>query len=76
MSGIPNEDSNHFVLLSSRPLSSVIGYGDYAAKLLDEYIGRFGCPLALPSDQVSNFGSDVFHQLCQLMEIRKSRTTL
>jgi transposase InsO family protein len=47
-----------------------------AAKLLDEYIGRFGCPLALHSDQGSNFGSDVFHQLCQLMEIRKSRTSV
>ena len=47
-----------------------------AAKLLDEYIGRFGCPLALHSDQGSNFGSDVFQQLCQLMEIRKSRTSV
>jgi hypothetical protein len=46
------------------------------AKLLDEYIGRFGYPLALHSEQGSNFGSDVFHQLCQLMEIRKSRTSV
>ena len=33
MSGIPNEDPNHFVLLSSRPLSSVIEYGDYVRYL-------------------------------------------
>jgi hypothetical protein len=30
---IPNEDPNHFVLLSSRPLSSVIKYGDYVRYL-------------------------------------------
>ena len=29
-----------------------------AAKILDEYIGRFGCPLSLHSDQGSNFESD------------------
>jgi hypothetical protein len=33
MSGVPNEDPNHFVLLSSRPLSSVIEYGDYVRYL-------------------------------------------
>jgi hypothetical protein len=31
--GIPNEDPNHFVLLSSRPLSSVIKYGNYVRYL-------------------------------------------
>ena len=31
-----------------------------AAKILDEYIGRFGCPLSLHSDQGSNFESNIF----------------
>lgn len=47
-----------------------------AAKILDEYIGRFGCPLSLHSDQGSNFESDIFRQLCQLMGIRKTRTSV
>lgn len=47
-----------------------------AAKILDEYIGRFGCPLSLHSDQGSNFESDIFRQPCQLMGIRKTRTSV
>jgi transposase InsO family protein len=47
-----------------------------AAKILDEYIGRFGCPLSLHSDQGSNFESDIFRQLCQSMGIRKTRTSV
>jgi transposase InsO family protein len=36
----------------------------------------FGCPLSLHSDQGSNFESYIFRQLCQLMGIRKTRTSV
>ncbi len=46
-----------------------------AGKLLAEFISRFGCPLDLHSDQGRNFESNIFKELCRLLEIRKTRTS-
>ena len=42
--------------------------------ILNEGIARFGCPLSIHSDQGGNYESRLFSELCDLMEIRKTRT--
>ena len=43
------------------------------AKLIfDEIICRWGCPLSIHSDQGSSYESEVFKELCQLLEVRKT----
>ena len=46
-----------------------------ASYLLNEVISRFGCPLNLHSDQGRNFESQIFTELCKLLEVRKTRTS-
>ena len=46
-----------------------------ARTLVSEYIGRFGCPLELHSDQGRNFESRMFKELCDLLKIVKTKTT-
>ena len=46
-----------------------------ARAILNEFISRFGCPLSIHSDQGRNYESELFHELCQLLEIRKTRTS-
>ena len=41
----------------------------------NEVICRFGCPLAIHSDQGRNYESNIFKELCQLLEIHKPRTS-
>ena len=43
--------------------------------LVKEYVCRFGVPLSLHSDQGRNFESNVFQEMCELLGIRKTRTT-
>ena len=43
--------------------------------ILNEVICRYGCPLALHSDQGRNYESEIFQQLCKLLEVRKTRTS-
>ena len=43
--------------------------------IINEVICRLGCPLAIHSDQGSNFESEIFKQLCEILEIRKTRTS-
>ena len=43
--------------------------------ILNEVICRFGCPLAIHSDQGRNYESNIFKELCQLLEIHKTRTS-
>ena len=46
-----------------------------AGKIVNEFISRFGAPLELHSDQGRNYTSDLFKQMCSLLEIRKTSTT-
>ncbi len=43
--------------------------------ILNEVVARFGCPLSLHSDRGRNYSSSLFAELCNLLEIRKSRTS-
>lgn len=43
--------------------------------ILNEVICRLGCPLAIHSDQGRKFESKMFKQLCEILEIRKTRTS-
>jgi hypothetical protein len=46
-----------------------------ARTILNEFIARFGCPLAIHSDQGRNYESEIFRELCRMLEIRKTRTS-
>jgi transposase InsO family protein len=46
-----------------------------AQTMLNEVVCRFGCPLAIHSDQGRNFESGIFQELCKILEIRKTRTS-
>ena len=46
-----------------------------AQKIVDDVISRLGNPLLLHSDQGRNFESGLFKELCNLLEITKTRTT-
>ena len=47
-----------------------------ANRLLNEVIGRFGCPLTLHSDLGRNYESSIVSELCKLLEIKKTRTSV
>ena len=47
-----------------------------AARILNEYISRWGCPLAIHSDQGRTCESQIFKELCRMLEIRKTRTSV
>ena len=46
-----------------------------AQTLVNEFISRYGCPLEIHTDQGRNFESDIFKELCRLLEITKTRST-
>ena len=46
-----------------------------AQKLVTEFACRFGVPLELHSDQGRNFESRVFAEMCEILGIKKTRTT-
>ncbi len=43
--------------------------------LLSEYFSRFAIPYMLHSDQGANFESHLIRELCELLDIKKTRTT-
>jgi len=43
--------------------------------ILNEIICRYGCPLSIHSDQGRNYESEIFQQLCIILEIRKTRSS-
>jgi len=43
--------------------------------LVNEIIVRYGCPLDLHTDQGRNFEGAIFKELCELLQIRKTRTS-
>ncbi|KAL7848366.1 hypothetical protein AOLI_G00230840 [Acnodon oligacanthus] len=46
-----------------------------AEVLTAEWVCRYGVPQTLHSDQESNFESDVFRRMCELLGIKKTHTT-
>ena len=46
-----------------------------AHTLVHEFISKFGVPLELHSDQGRNFESELFTNVCQLLQVTKTRTT-
>lgn len=44
-------------------------------KLVNEFIARFGVPLEVHTDQGSNFVSDLFKEVCSLLDVKKTRST-
>ena len=48
---------------------------ELAIKLFDEFVCRFSIPLELHSNQGRNFEAKVFHELCKILGISKTRTT-
>ncbi|MEW8547871.1 MAG: DDE-type integrase/transposase/recombinase [Candidatus Thiodiazotropha sp.] len=47
-----------------------------AVKLLNEVISRWGCPISIHSDQGRTYESSIFQELCRMLEIRKTRTSV
>ena len=46
-----------------------------AAVLVEEFICRFGTPVQIHTDQGRNFESNLFREVCRLLDIDKTRTT-
>lgn len=46
-----------------------------ARVLVEEWVCRYGVPRSLHSDQGRNFESNLFKELCRLLQINKSRTS-
>ena len=46
-----------------------------AQTLVIEFLSRFGCPLEIHTDQGRNFQSDLFGELCRILDITKTKTT-
>ena len=47
-----------------------------ARTILNEMISRFGCPLEILSDLGRNYESDIFKELCAMLNVRKIRTSI
>ena len=46
-----------------------------ATVMVDNFISRFGCPNMIHTDQGRNFDGNLFREVCELLEITKTRTT-
>ena len=46
-----------------------------AKTVVEHFISKFGCPLQIHTDQGRNFEGNLFTQICQLLQITKTRTT-
>ena len=47
-----------------------------AARILNEYVSRWRCPLSIHSDQGRTYESKVFREMCRMLEVRKTRTSI
>ena len=43
--------------------------------ILNEFISRYGVPLSIHSDQGSNYESELFQKFCEILDIKKTRTS-
>ena len=49
---------------------------DKAARLLvNEWVALFGCPVSVNSDQETEFESELFKEMCKILETKKKRTS-
>ena len=46
-----------------------------ARAAMDQFFSRMGCPREIITDQGSNFESQLFYELCELLHVTKKRTT-
>ena len=46
-----------------------------AKKLVEEFVARYGVPREIHSDQGRNFESDLFREVCRLLDLDKTTTT-
>ena len=75
---------NRYILLFTDHFSKnveIIPVADMTAevcadKLLNEVISRWGCPLQIHSDQGRTYESKIFKELCRMLEVRKTRTSV
>ena len=83
MSPLPFSNGNQHILLICNHFSKwyeAIPLPDQTAPttattLLENWIGRFGCPHSIHSDQGRNFVSKPFTALNQSLQVEKTRTT-
>ena len=68
------ESGNRWILVVGYPLVDTTAES-VAKKLVTEFICRLGVPSELHSDQGSNFESNVFTKVCNILGIHKTRTT-
>ena len=47
-----------------------------ATVILNEVICRFGCPIFIHSDRGKNYESQIFRELCRMLEIKKTRSSV
>ncbi|KAK3093372.1 hypothetical protein FSP39_014695 [Pinctada imbricata] len=46
-----------------------------AKKIYDEFLSRYGCPATLHSDQGTNYESELFREMCELLHVKKTRSS-
>jgi hypothetical protein len=46
-----------------------------ASVFVDEFVCRYGTPSQIITDRGSNFESNLFREVCELLQIDKTRTT-
>ncbi|KAL0151489.1 hypothetical protein M9458_053275 [Cirrhinus mrigala] len=65
-----------FQRLMDRVLAGMHPWAVTVAEIIvSEWVCRYGAPLTLHSDQGTNFKSEVFQTMCELLDIDKTRTT-
>ena len=42
---------------------------------VNEFFAHFGCPFQIFTDQTRNFESNLFREVCELLQVHKARTT-
>lgn len=60
--------------IESFPLKSITAK-TVASTLVDQFVCRFGVPREIHTDQGRQFESELFKELCELLDINKTRTT-